>query len=151
MKLDQYTVRIYDTTLVNKVDEIFKKCKDIYPTKNPFLVDCILRGVETIEKDLLGEKQIESIADLFYEIHLTIEKLEKLTKLCEKNAKEIIANLTVNQNSCLVITIFCLESLKIVQRKKILLRQECLMTYLQGLLNFWKGCLKFILNNGQCS
>lgn len=97
MKLDQYTVRIYDTTLVNKVDEIFKKCKDVYPTKNPFLVDCILRGVETIEKDLLGEKQIESIADLFDEIHLTIEKLEKLTKLCEKNAKEIIANLTVNQ------------------------------------------------------
>lgn len=97
MKLDQYTVRIYDTTLVNKVDEIFKKCKDIYPTKNPFLVDCILRGVETIEKDLLGEKQIESIADLFDEIHLAIEKLEKLTKLCEKNAREIIANLTVNQ------------------------------------------------------
>lgn len=97
MKLEQYTVRIYDTSISKKLDQIFKDCKDVYPTKNPFIVDCILRGAEAIEKDLLGAKKVESISELFDEIHLTVEKLDHLTKLCEKNAKEIMANLTVNQ------------------------------------------------------
>ena len=61
------------------------------------MVDCIRRGAETIERDLLGQKKIESISDLYEEIHLTVEKLNSLIKICERNAKENIANLTVNQ------------------------------------------------------
>lgn len=97
MKLEQLTVRIYDSSLSKKVENLFKNCKDIYSTKNPFLVDCIMRGAEAIEKDLLGAKKIESITELFDELHLTIEKLDKLSKLVEKNSKEIMANLSVNQ------------------------------------------------------
>lgn len=97
MKLEQYTVRIYDTSLSNKIDEIFKKCQSLYSTKNPFIADCILRGVEAIEKDLFGEKKIQNFKELFDEIRLTIEKLEKLTKLCERNTKDILANLEINQ------------------------------------------------------
>ena len=97
MTTEQYTVRIYDRNLVKKVEDTFKNCKDVYPTKNPFIVDCISRGAEAIEKDLLGAKKIESLQDLFDEIHLTVEKLNQLLKLCEKNARQILANLTVNQ------------------------------------------------------
>ena len=93
----QFTVRVYDNKVANKIDELYENCKDIYITKNPFLVDCIRRGAETIERDLLGQKKIESISDLYEEIHLTVEKLNSLIKICERNAKENIANLTVNQ------------------------------------------------------
>lgn len=93
----QFTVRIYDSKVADKIDELYENCKDIYITKNPFLVDCIRRGAETIERDLLGQKKIESISDLYEEIHLTVEKLNSLIKICERNAKENIANLTVNQ------------------------------------------------------
>ncbi len=93
----QFTVRVYDSKVADKIDELYENCKDIYITKNPFLVDCIRRGAETIERDLLGQKKIESISDLYEEIHLTVEKLNSLIKICERNAKENIANLTVNQ------------------------------------------------------
>jgi len=94
---DQYTIRIYDSRLANKLEKLFNDSKDIYGTKNPFFVDCITRGAETIERDLCGQKKIEDISQLYDEIHLTVEKLNNLIKLCEKNAKENIANLTVNQ------------------------------------------------------
>ena len=57
----------------------------------------LCRGAESIERDLCGQKKIENITDLYDEIHLTVEKLNSLIKLCERNAKENIANLTVNQ------------------------------------------------------
>ena len=57
----QFTVRVYDSKVANKIDELYENCKDIYITKNPFLVDCIRRGAETIERDLLGQKKILQI------------------------------------------------------------------------------------------
>lgn len=94
---EQYTLRIYDSRLADKLDKIFEGNKDIYGTKNPFMVDCINRGLDAIERDLCGQRKIESIAELYDEIHLTVEKLNTLIKLCERNAKENMANLTVNQ------------------------------------------------------
>lgn len=94
---EQYTLRIYDTRLADKLEKIFDNNKDIYGTKNPFMVDCINRGLDAIERDLNGQRKIESIQELYDEIHLTVEKLNTLIKLCEKNARESMANLTVNQ------------------------------------------------------
>lgn len=94
---EQYTLRIYDKSLANKLDKVFEGNKDVYGTKNPFLVDCINRGLETIERDLAGQRKIESLSELYDEIHLTMEKLNTLIKLCERNSKETMANLTINQ------------------------------------------------------
>lgn len=94
---EQFTVRIYDTKIAKKLEKVFEENKDVYATKNPFLVDCVIRGLETIERDLAGQKKIENITDLYDEIKLTIDKLNSLIKLCEKNAKETMANLAVNQ------------------------------------------------------
>lgn len=94
---EQYTIRIYDSNLKSKLEKLFKDCKDIYATKNPFLVDCLVRGIEMIEKDLSSTKKASSIQDLYEDLHLTIEKLNNLIKMSEKNAKENLANLTVNQ------------------------------------------------------
>lgn len=95
---EQYTVRIYDIRLVDKLEQLYKKCKDIYSNKNPFLVDCVLRGVEAIENDLFGTgEKTDSIGALYNEVKLTVKKLDTLLKLCEKSAKETMANLSINQ------------------------------------------------------
>lgn len=95
--LEQYTLRIYDSKLVNRLEKCFKECKDIYPTKNPFLVDCISRGMEAIERDLLGNKNLKNFDELYTEIKTTVDKLNLLIKLSEKNSKEMMANITVSQ------------------------------------------------------
>ena len=94
---EHYTVRIYDKQLSDKVEGLYNKCKDLYSSQNPFLVDCISRGAELIEHDLVGENKENTIASLYDEIHLTVRKLDNLLKLCEKSAKETIANLSINQ------------------------------------------------------
>ncbi len=95
---EQYTIRVYDTRLVSKVEELYKNCKDIYTSKNPFMVDCLVRGMEVIEKDLFGTKKTDNVEELYNEVKLTIKKLDSLLKLCEKAARESIANIKINQN-----------------------------------------------------
>lgn len=94
---EQYTVRIYDKRLVDRIENLYKKCRDIYTSKNPFFVECIVRGMDAIEKDLFGVDKTNNVSGLYDEIHLTMKKLDNLLKLCEKSAKETLANLNVNQ------------------------------------------------------
>lgn len=94
---EQYTIRIYDSRIAKRLENLFGDVKDIYTTKNPFMVDCLTRGLDEIEKDFKGQKKIENISELYDEIHKTVSKLDKLIAMSEKNAKENIANLTVNQ------------------------------------------------------
>ena len=94
---EQYTIRIYDSKIKNKLEKVYKEVDDLFATKNPFIVDCINRGLDSMIKDLSASKKVESISELYDEMHLTVEKLDNLIKMSEKNAKENIANLTVNQ------------------------------------------------------
>ena len=63
---EQFTVRIYDVELVNKIKDLEKELRNIYHSKrNPFLVDCIIKGMEVIERDRLG---IKNPKDLKYRL-----------------------------------------------------------------------------------
>ena len=92
---EQYTVRVYNKGLIDKIERLYKKSRDIYPTKNPFFVDCIKRGMEDIEKEYFGEKKIETLTEIFDEIGKTISKLNELIKLSKKNSQENLAHLEV--------------------------------------------------------
>ena len=95
---EQFTVRIYDVELVNKIKDLEKQLRNIYHSKrNPFLVDCIIKGMEVIERDRLGIKNPKDLKELYDEVHKTFEKLTELMRLCEVTSKECMANITVNQ------------------------------------------------------
>lgn len=95
---EQFTVRIYDMQLVKKIKSLQKELEGVYKSKtNPFLVDCIVKGMKTIERERLGVKNPQDLSELFDEVHKTFEKLTELVRLCEMTAKETMANLTVNQ------------------------------------------------------
>ena len=93
---EQYTIRIYDVRMIEKVESLYKKCKDIYPSKNPFLVDCVMKGAKAISDDLFGGGS-ESVSALYEEVKQTVAKLDRLLKLCEKYAQESMANISINQ------------------------------------------------------
>lgn len=93
----QYTVRIKDVNLAKCLDKNLKECSDLFTSQNTFIVELLRRGVDTLERDLLGKKKLSNLDDLYTEIKTTIDKLNTLLKLSEKNAKETLANLTVNQ------------------------------------------------------
>ena len=95
---EQFTVRIYDVELVNKIKDLEKQLRNIYHSKrNPFLVDCIIKGMEVIERDRLGIKNPKDLKELYDEVHKTFEKLTELMRLCEVTSKECMANITINQ------------------------------------------------------
>ena len=94
---EQYTVRIYDAKLVKRISDLYKRYDDFFTTKNQFLVACLTKGVETLERDLDGAKKIQNLDELYEEIHNTAERLNDLIKQSEDNAKEIVANNIVNQ------------------------------------------------------
>lgn len=98
----RFTIRVYDNETLEAIDRVYSKCKSIYPTLNPFLVECIKRGVDSIEKDVFGKKDLTSMSELYEEIHKTVEKLTYLINQGEINSKEIMSNLLVNQriSSC---------------------------------------------------
>ena len=94
---EQYTVRIYDAKLVKRISDLYKRYDDFFTTKNQFLVACLTKGVETLERDLDGAKKIQNLDELYEEIHNTAERLNYLIKQSEDNAKEMVANNIVNQ------------------------------------------------------
>lgn len=94
---EQYTVRIYDAKLVKRISDLYKRYDDSFTTKNKFLVACLTKGVETLERDLDGAKKIQNLDELYEEIHNTAERLNDLIKQSEDNAKEMVANNIVNQ------------------------------------------------------
>lgn len=94
---EQYTVRIYDAKLVKRISDLYKRYDDLFTTKNQFLVACLTKGVETLERDLDGAKKIQNLDELYEEIHNTAERLNDLIKQSEDNAKEMVANNIVNQ------------------------------------------------------
>lgn len=94
---EQYTVRIYDAKLVKRISDLYKRYDDFFTTKNQFLVACLTKGVETLERDLDGAKKIQNLDELYEEIHNTAERLNDLIKQSEDNAKEMVANNIVNQ------------------------------------------------------
>lgn len=94
---EQYTVRIYDAKLVKRISDLYKRYDDFFTTKNQFLVACLTKGVETLERDLDEAKKIQNLDELYEEIHNTAERLNDLIKQSEDNAKEMVANNIVNQ------------------------------------------------------
>ncbi|MBR3885699.1 MAG: hypothetical protein IKJ33_04490 [Clostridia bacterium] len=94
---EQFTIRIYDSNLTKKIDNLYNHLEGLYSTKNPFIVECIKKGLEVVEREQVGVRNITSLNELYDEIHQTFVRLNSLIKMSEENAKEIMANLSINQ------------------------------------------------------
>ena len=96
--IETLTIRVYNKQNKSDLEKSFDKCKDYFKSKNAFLIECMVRGLSVIERDIFGLDTVKDVDELYLEIKKTTETLNKLIRLSEKNAKETIAHLTVNQN-----------------------------------------------------
>ena len=95
--IEQFTIRIYDSKELEKINEAFSKSRNNFSCKQSFLRECLLRGLDIVMKEQGFMKRIGNIEELYDEIHKTFINLQRLIAMSEKNAKENIANLTVNR------------------------------------------------------
>lgn len=93
----QYTVRIYDYSQVNKLENLYKKVSSAFRHKSDFLSDCLIRGLEVVERDLLGVHNIETLNELYDEIRTTVNRLNTLIEMSERNSKESFAQMQINR------------------------------------------------------
>ena len=91
------TIRIYQSKQKEGLEEAFEKSKDYFKSKNDFLAECLERGKRAIERDLFGVRNVQDLEELYDEIGRTTKTLNQLIKISERNAKENLAHLSVNQ------------------------------------------------------
>ena len=91
------TIRIYQSKQKQGLEEAFVKSRNYYKSKNDFLADCLERGKRAIERDLFGVRNVQDLEELYEEIGRTTKTLNQLIKISERNAKENLAHLFVNQ------------------------------------------------------
>ena len=63
--VETFTIRIYNSQRKKDIEESYKRCKDYYPSKNAFLMDCMVRGVFNVERDIFGIKNVKDIDELY--------------------------------------------------------------------------------------
>ena len=95
--VETFTIRVYNKQNKVDIEESYEHCKNYYPSKNSFLMDCMIRGMANVERDIFGVKNIKDLNELYSEVSKTTESLNNLIRLSEKNAKENLAHLTVYQ------------------------------------------------------
>lgn len=93
----QYTIRIYDQSQSNKLENLYSKVAGAFRHKSDFLADCLLRGMEVVERDILGVHNIETLNELYDEIRTTANRLNTLIEMSERNSKESFAQMQINR------------------------------------------------------
>ena len=94
---ETYTIRLYQPRQKTGLEEAFQRSSKYYKSKNNFLADCLERGRRAIERDLFGVRNVQDLEELYEEIGRTTKTLNQLIKVSERNAKENIAHLEINQ------------------------------------------------------
>ena len=98
----QYTVRIYEESVANKIDDTFNKMASLFTSKNSFISRCVELGVEELRKQYSLKNSNSTMNHL--------EKLDAISKelkimaqaLKEKTVRDSVATEIDQRNaSCL--------------------------------------------------
>ena len=86
--VETFTIRIYNSQTKKDIEESYNRCKDYYPSKNAFLMDCMVRGVFNVERDIFGIKNVKDIDLVTEDIkNVASQKFKDEYVEIEKNAK----------------------------------------------------------------
>lgn len=86
--LREIMVRIYDSRIINRLDEMWENVKSLYTTKNMFMVDLIVRGLESEENERENKKLLFESGDIFKELKRLIALVDRVVDLGVENYKE---------------------------------------------------------------
>lgn len=66
--LEKLTVRIYDSRVIDRMDDIWKEVKNLYRVKNKFMLDLLVRGIESIENENKNVNEMRADGNIFKEL-----------------------------------------------------------------------------------
>jgi len=93
----RYSIHIYDSRFVDRLENLFKRNKNLYRTLNPFLVDCLYKGVEALEQEEQNIKEMIRSGDIYNEMKRLILILNKIVDEGHEHYKESFVQEQVTQ------------------------------------------------------
>lgn len=86
--LREIMVRIYDSRVINRLDDMWDSVKSLYTTKNMFMVDLIIRGLESAESERENKKALFESGNIFKELKRLTSLIDRVVDLGVENYRE---------------------------------------------------------------
>ena len=73
--IETFTIRVYNKQSKVDLEKSFDKCKNFFKSKNAFLMECMIRGLSVVERDIFGLDTVKDVDELYFEIKKTADTL----------------------------------------------------------------------------
>lgn len=92
-------VRLYDSRVIDRLDDLWKKHERLYTTKNAFICDLLLRGIESVENEMSNVKEMQRDGNIFKEMKRLTSLLDRFVDVGYEHYKESYVIGKENQQS----------------------------------------------------
>ena len=86
--LREMMVRLYDSRDIERLDKLWGVYKLMYTTKNQFIVDILIRGIESIENENSNIKDMVKDGNIFNELKRLTSMLDRFVDVGYEHYKE---------------------------------------------------------------
>lgn len=87
-EIRKLTVRLYDSKIIERLDELWLSHTRLYRNKNSFIVDIIIRGIESVENELSNIKEMYDSGNIFKELKRLTSLMDRVVDVGYENYKE---------------------------------------------------------------
>ncbi len=95
--LVKLTLRIYDSGVIKRLNSFWQNVSRLYPSKNSFYIDILLKGLETLEQEANNAKTLLNDNNICTEINKITQNLNLLQKQCKISYKDSFISSRENQ------------------------------------------------------
>ena len=86
--LKEMMVRIRDSRIIERLDNLWLKYKRLYTTQNQFIVDLLVRGIENAENELANVKEMKESGNIFTELKRLAGLIDRFVDVGYEHYKE---------------------------------------------------------------
>jgi len=86
--LQKFTVRIYDSKTIERFENVWRSFERLYTTQNSFVVDLLLRGIESVEKESANIVDMKENGNIFIELKRLTSLLNRFVDVGYEHYKE---------------------------------------------------------------
>ena len=95
--LVKLTLRIYDSGVIKRLNSFWQNVSRLYPSKNSFYIDILLKGLEALEQETNNAKTLLNDNNIGTEINKISQNLNLLQKQCKISYKDSFISSRENQ------------------------------------------------------
>ena len=82
------TIRIYESSVVERINNKWKEYQGLYSNQNSYFIDLITRGIEALENEDRNFKELKESGNIFSEMKKITSLLDRLVDFGYDNYKE---------------------------------------------------------------